>query len=184
MILRIFEFASWSLLKPILDRFWFDFGSPNRSKIDPKSAPNHLKPHARFWTPSRTTKNQVFDQHDPNLAPKWAPQRYVFGGFWEPEMDLEHPKAPTTASFQFWTDLGPILDQIWTDLGTILNGFWIDFWMMFQVFVACHMLFVVCCQLFVACGLLLVVCCLFGVLCSFAICSWLFFIVCCLPCAV
>ena len=68
-------------------------------------------------------------------------------------------------------------------MGTYLNGFWIDFWMMFQVFVACYMLFVVCCQLSVACGLLLAVCCLFGVLCSFAICCLLFF-VCGLPCVV
>ena len=37
-----------SLLRPILNRFWVDFGAPNRPKIVPKRVENHV----RFLMPS------------------------------------------------------------------------------------------------------------------------------------
>ena len=48
--LFFYFFASFacSLLKPILNRFWVDFGAPNRPKIVPKRVENHV----RFLMPS------------------------------------------------------------------------------------------------------------------------------------
>ena len=115
MILRIVAFASWSLLRPILDRFWFDFGPPNRSKIGPKRVPKDAGNHGRFWTPSRTSKNQVFGQHDPNFTPTWLPNGLVFWrlgtSFLEPGAPFFHPGPPTTAWPPFCNDFGSILDR-------------------------------------------------------------------------
>ena len=36
---NIFAFFASSLLRPILDRFWVDFGTQNRPKMDPESDP-------------------------------------------------------------------------------------------------------------------------------------------------
>ena len=51
----IFAFASWSFLRPILDRFWFHFGNQNRSKIGPDTVKKRIKLHCRLWRPSRTS---------------------------------------------------------------------------------------------------------------------------------
>ena len=138
MILRIFAFASWSLLRPILDRFWFDFGPPNRSKIGPKRVPKGVGNHGRFWTPSRTSKNQVFDQHDPNFTPTWPPNGQVFWGlgtsFLEPGAPFFHPGPPTTAWPPFCSDFGSILDRFWTVFGSILHDFSTTFRTSFHVF--------------------------------------------------
>ena len=130
---NIFAFSSWSLLRLILERFWLHFGSQNRPQIDPKSVLKRLKTHVRFWTPSRTSKNQFFDQHDPNLAPKWPPNGLpkpnflaLFGsprGTW----NTPRPQQQRHSSFE------PILDRFWIDFGSILGSFaWIFGW----VFVA------------------------------------------------
>ena len=148
-------------LGTIFDPFWIPKSLQNRPQ---------LKTHARFGTPSRTSKNQFFDQLDPNLAPKWVPKNYFFACFWEPKRDLEHPKAPTTASFQFWTDFGTILDRFG-------GRFWMAFGYIFECFFK-YLLFVICPLLFVVCCLLLEVCCLLSVLCYLLCVSFLLFLVC------
>ena len=117
MILWIFAFASWSLLRPILDRFWFDFGSQNRSKIGPKKVPKGVGNHGRFCMPSGTFKNLFFGQHGPNLAPKTGPKSdkksipkaIKFGVAFE----VDFP--------QFWSIFGPKRSQNGTEIGFKIN---------------------------------------------------------------
>ena len=48
VFLKIFAFASLSLLRPILDRFWLHFGTQNRFKIGPETVRKRIKVHYRF----------------------------------------------------------------------------------------------------------------------------------------
>ena len=161
---------------PILGQFWIPKSLQNRPKIGSERYPASCSFLNAIQDLQKSIFRPTWPQLGSKMAPKWAPKNYFFRGFWEPRRDLERPKAPTTASFQFWTDFGPILDgfrgRFWMVLGYIFEWF-------FK-----YLLFVICPLLFIAWDLLLVVCCLFGVLCCFAICCWLFFIVCCLPCVV
>ena len=132
MILRIVAFASWSLLRPILDRFWFDFGPPNRSKIGPKRAPKGVGNHWRSCMPSRTSKNRFFGQHGPNMTPTWPPRRPQIGAKIGQKSVQKRPRGPSRPRNWCWDDFfidfGSILDRVWADVGSILEQCWIKFW--------------------------------------------------------
>ena len=114
MISRIVAFASWSFLRPMLDRFWIDFGFQNRAKIGPKRVPNGVGNHCRFCMPSGTSKNRFFGQHGPNLAPKMAPS-------WSQDGTKIGPKRVSEAA----SETRSILDPSWDHLGTHFGPFFV-----------------------------------------------------------
>ena len=126
MILRIVAFASWSLLRPILDRFWFDFGAQNRSEIGPKRAPKGVGNHGRFCMPSGTSKNHFFGQHGPNLAPKMAPGWSQNGSKIGPKRVSEAKLVPEPILDRFLIDFGSIFGKIFVSVGMIFGWILID----------------------------------------------------------
>ena len=161
MILRIFAFASWSLLKPILDRFWFDFGPQSRSKIDPKRVPKGVGNHGRFCMPLGTSKNQFFGQHGPNMTPTWPPRRPQVGAKIGQKFVQKRPRGPSRPRSWFWDDFSSILCRFWIDFGQMLGRIWISFgWNIGMILgpVLCR-----CCVEFsfifaMICGWLLIIC--------------------------
>ena len=109
-----------------MDRFWLDFGSQNRSKIDPKRVPKGVGNHGRFCMPSGTCKNRFFGQHGPNLAPKMAPSWSQNGTKIGPKRLSEAKSAPELIFDRFWIDFWSILGRFWVDFGTIFGRFWED----------------------------------------------------------
>ena len=121
--LKIFAFTSWSLLRPILDRFWLHFASPNRPKIGPETVQTSIKFPCRFCAPSRTSKNRFDGQHGPNMAPTWLPRWAQVGSKMASEPNQKRPRKRRWSLNWFWTDFGPIWDRFWIDLGSILIQF-------------------------------------------------------------
>ena len=112
MILSILVILACSLLRPILDGFWDDFGSQNRPKIGPKRVPKGVGNHGRFCMPSGTSKNHVFGQHGPNLAPKMAPSWTQNGTKIGPKRVSEAKSVPEPILDRFLIDFGPIFGTI------------------------------------------------------------------------
>ena len=125
--LKIFAFTSWSLLRPILDRFWLHFASPNRPKIGPETVQTSIKFPCRFCAPSRTSKNRFDGQHGPNMAPTWPPRWAQVGSKMASEPNQKRPRKRRWSLNWFWTDFGPIWNRFWIDLEPIWDRFWIDF---------------------------------------------------------
>ena len=128
MILKIFAFASWSLLRHILDRFWFDFGSQNRSKIGPKRVPKGVGNLDRFWMPSGSFKNHFFGKHGPNMTPTCPPRRPQVGAKIGSKSVQKRPRGPSRPWSWFWHDFSSILNRFWADVGSNLDQFWMNFW--------------------------------------------------------
>ena len=122
---------SWSLLTPMLDRFWVDFGAQNRSKTDQKSVPKGVQHHVRFWTPSRTSKNRFLSQHGPNMARSCPPRRAQVGAKMGSKSVPKRSWKRSRFRSRFWTDFGPILDRCLIDFGTIFGWFWGWIWLIF-----------------------------------------------------
>ena len=111
----IFAFASWSLLSSLLDRFWFHFGPPNRTKIDPKRALKSI--------PKMLTKMVAFGTDLGSILVRfWTPtwgakgvQRIRFSGssrLQEPHRSPNGPKTPSKIEFWwFGVAFGSIFDR-------------------------------------------------------------------------
>ena len=130
MVFDMFAFAAWSLLEPILDRFWLHFGLPNRLKIAPESILNGIKLQCRFWTPSGTVEESISEpawpQIDPNLTPKTTPNGTQIGSKIGPKTVPVARSPPKPILGRFWADLGSILDRFWADFGSTLDQVWVD----------------------------------------------------------
>ena len=85
-----FCFFARSLLRPLLDRFWIDFGTKNHPKIGPKRPFKAIENHVRFLVLSRPSKNQFLanmpptwldfgPQDGPKLGPRWGQNRSKIG---------------------------------------------------------------------------------------------------------
>ena len=138
MVFDIFAFAAWSLLEPILDRFWLHFGLPNRLKIDPKSVLNGIKLQCRFWTPSGTVEESIsapaWPQIDPNLTPKTTPdgiQRRVPSPWsdWRTSQNRTRNRSSINLALRSRsrTIFDPNLGRFWVDFGLIFGWLMVDF---------------------------------------------------------
>ena len=131
LFLMIFAFFACSFLRPILDRFWVDFGLQNRPKIGPRRVLKGDQNHVSFLMPSWTPKIRFLGQHGSNMARFWAPR-------WPQVGPKIGPKTDSKADFvsesvfapilhRFCTDFGPILGRFWDDFETIVGCFWCIF---------------------------------------------------------
>ena len=105
-----------SLLKPILNRFWVDFGTENRPKIVPKrvfkSVQNQISFLMPSWTDFWSTWPDLGPQDGPKLGPKW---------------DQHRTKKGIGSDDGSWAYFCAILDRFGDDFGMILGRFLIDF---------------------------------------------------------
>ena len=107
MFLKILAFASWSLLRPLLDRFWTRFGFPNRTK----SAPTGLRNRSQKWLQKWLHLKSIFD--------------WFFVDFGDENGAKIDQKSITKAiknKMRFWMDLGSLLERFWSDFGLKLGA--------------------------------------------------------------
>ena len=105
MILKMFAIFACSLLRPILDRFWDDFGTKNRPKIGPKRVPKGVQNHVRFLVLSRPSKNRFL----PYLAATWPPRWPQVGTKMGPKSEQKGIRKRSRLRSRFWIDFGTIL---------------------------------------------------------------------------
>ena len=129
-----FCFFARSLLRPLLDRFWIDFGTKNRSKIGPKRPSKAIENHVRFLVLSRPSKNQFFGQHAPNMARFWPPRWPQVGSQMGSKSIQNRPWKRNRLRNRFWDDFGRILGRFWADFGPILGPCLVDFWFILVAF--------------------------------------------------
>ena len=128
---NIFAFVASSLLRPILDRFWVDFGTENRPKIVPKRVFKSVQNQISFLMPSWTDFWSTWPQHGPIWAPKMAPSWDQNGTKIGPKRVSEAMSVPGPIFDRFWTVLGSILGRFWDVFWSILGRFLVDFWVGF-----------------------------------------------------
>ena len=133
MILRMFAIFACSLLRPLLDRFWDDFGTKNRPKVDPKRVPKGVENHVRFLVPSRPSKNQFSGQHAPNMVRFWPPRWPQVGSQMGSKSVQNRARKRNWLRNRFWDDFGTILGRFWVHVWLIFGSFWLRlgcFWLL------------------------------------------------------
>ena len=131
MNLKIFAFASWSLLVPILDQFWFHFVTQNPTK----SAPRGFQNRSKKWSKNLLSLGSIFWRFLDNLSSQlWGARGSNESGFRGQVGSRSHLGAqmaprphPSSIFGRSWS----IFDRFWVDFGTILNRFWGRCWSIF-----------------------------------------------------
>ena len=114
---NIFAFLACSLLRPILERFWDDFGTKNRPKIVPKRLHKGAENHVCFLVRSRPSRNEFFGQHGPDMAPFWPPRWPQVGSKMASKSTPERSRKRGRLHNRFRDDFGSILGRFWLDFG-------------------------------------------------------------------
>ena len=124
MNLKILAFASWSLLVPILDQFWFHFGTQNPTK----SVPRGLQNRSKKWSKNMLSLGSIFwrfwDNFGSQLGGPRGSNESGFRGQVGSRSHLGAQMAPRPHPIQarFLVDL----DRFLVDFGSILGRFWVD----------------------------------------------------------
>ena len=128
-------FMSCSLLRPILDRFWDDFGNQNRPYTDQKIRSERYPASCSFLKAIQDLQKSMFGPTWPQLDPWEAAKKPPRAG---PKRSENGSKTVQNQCWQrgrfrsqSWTDFGPIWDRFGTVLGSIWERFSIGFWSIF-----------------------------------------------------
>ena len=121
---KIFAFASWLVLGPILDQFWLHFGIQKPIKSVPRGFQNRSKK----WSKNLLRLGLIFWRFLVNFGSQLGgprgPTNRGFGVKSAPGATLGPKWPPGPIQARFLVDL----DWFWDDFGSILGRFWGRCW--------------------------------------------------------